>query len=158
MIWGISCLQFCKKSADHKEGNTCSEVPITILINHEKSHDLVAKSILKSPDKTSHQKWGYHLPERPKTIRLKLPERGPFPIQRDRLGEPIFRAFSGWMETLPTTHWQRYKGRKENEASLQSCWVCHKMFEIKQDQLFLNIDDVNTTAPSAAKQIWHCQS
>ena len=27
MIWGISCLQFCKKSADHKEGNTCSEVP-----------------------------------------------------------------------------------------------------------------------------------
>ena len=28
MIWGISCLQFCKKSADHKEGNTCSEVPI----------------------------------------------------------------------------------------------------------------------------------
>ena len=26
MIWGISCLQFCKKSADHKEGNTCSEV------------------------------------------------------------------------------------------------------------------------------------
>ena len=28
MIWGNSCLQFCKKSADHKEGNTCSEVPI----------------------------------------------------------------------------------------------------------------------------------
>ena len=28
MIWGIYCLQFCKKSADHKEGNTCSEVPI----------------------------------------------------------------------------------------------------------------------------------
>ena len=28
MIWGISCLQFCKKSADHKEGNTCSEVPM----------------------------------------------------------------------------------------------------------------------------------
>ena len=26
MIWGISCRQFCKKSADHKEGNTCSEV------------------------------------------------------------------------------------------------------------------------------------
>ena len=28
MIWGISCLHFCKKSADHNEGNTCSEVPI----------------------------------------------------------------------------------------------------------------------------------
>ena len=28
MIWGISCLQFCKKSADQKEGNTCCEVPI----------------------------------------------------------------------------------------------------------------------------------
>ena len=28
MIWGISCLQFCKKTADHKEGNTCSELPI----------------------------------------------------------------------------------------------------------------------------------
>ena len=27
MIWGISCRQFCKKSADHKEGNTYSEVP-----------------------------------------------------------------------------------------------------------------------------------
>ena len=31
MIWGISCLQFCKKSADHKEGNTCSEVPILVI-------------------------------------------------------------------------------------------------------------------------------
>ena len=30
MIWGISCRQFCKKSADHKEGNTCSEVPVQI--------------------------------------------------------------------------------------------------------------------------------
>ena len=28
MIWGISCLQFYKKSADHKEGNSCSDVPI----------------------------------------------------------------------------------------------------------------------------------
>ena len=33
MIWGISCLQFCKKSADHKEGNTCSEVPIKVFCN-----------------------------------------------------------------------------------------------------------------------------
>ena len=33
MIWGISCLQFCKKSADHKEGNTCSEVPIDTVSN-----------------------------------------------------------------------------------------------------------------------------
>ena len=32
MIWGISCLQFCKKSADHKEGNTCSDVPLCFLI------------------------------------------------------------------------------------------------------------------------------
>ena len=32
MIWGISCLQFCKKSADHKEGNTCSEVPIEVYV------------------------------------------------------------------------------------------------------------------------------
>ena len=30
MIRGISCLQFCKKSADHKEGNTCSMVPINL--------------------------------------------------------------------------------------------------------------------------------
>ena len=32
MIWGISCLHFCKKSADHNEGNTCSEVPIDKLL------------------------------------------------------------------------------------------------------------------------------
>ena len=32
MIWGISCLHFCKKSADHKEGNACSEVPIPFAI------------------------------------------------------------------------------------------------------------------------------
>ena len=31
MIWGISCLQFCKKTADHKEGNTCSKLPIVII-------------------------------------------------------------------------------------------------------------------------------
>ena len=32
MIWGISCPQFCKKSADNKEGNINSEVPITPLV------------------------------------------------------------------------------------------------------------------------------
>ena len=33
MIWGISCLHLCTKSADHKEGNTCSEVPIERFIS-----------------------------------------------------------------------------------------------------------------------------
>ena len=41
MIWGISCLHFCKKSADHKEGNTCSEVPIDI---HLSKRDLLAQN------------------------------------------------------------------------------------------------------------------
>ena len=38
MIWGISCLQFCEKSADHKEGNTCSEVPIERTNRFQKLH------------------------------------------------------------------------------------------------------------------------
>ena len=43
MIWGISCLQFCKKSADHKEGNTCSEVP-----KFHRLKGLNAKNIFKT--------------------------------------------------------------------------------------------------------------
>ena len=32
MFSGMSCLQFCKISADQKESITCSEVPIVLLV------------------------------------------------------------------------------------------------------------------------------
>ena len=52
MIWGISFLQFCKKSADHKKGNICSEVPFNkvldeIIISGKLYLDLHKNSKLK---------------------------------------------------------------------------------------------------------------
>ena len=44
-------------------------------------------------------------------FRCQRPDRGPMPIQRDRFGDPMGSALSGWIETLPTTHWQRWNRR-----------------------------------------------
>ena len=47
MFSGMSCLQFCKNSADQKEGITCSEMTIVLLVSD--ASELVKNKDLNIP-------------------------------------------------------------------------------------------------------------